>query len=429
MDDMDDRDDRLLLSDSSEASEVESDGPRIYSVRELNSAAKNVLGSNFSDVWVAGEVSDLSRPSSGHFYFSLKDEEATIRAVLWRSSASRLPFQIEDGQQLVCRGKIDLYVVRGSYQLVVNHAEPKGVGGLQLAFEQRKRQLAAEGLFDEEHKQSPPWLPRKIAFVTSPSGAAIRDFLEVIRRRWSNVHVVVIPARVQGTEASGEIAAGIRTANRLTDPPDLLVVGRGGGSMEDLWCFNEEEVVRAIFDSAIPVISAVGHEIDVTLSDLVADRRALTPSEAAELAVPLEADVRGVLEGAQQRLVSTLQSRVLRARQQLKTLASRPVLKRPEELIEQRARLVDDWDERLKRAMHDQIGRGKEKVALATAGLNALSPLGVLQRGYSITQDASGNVIQKVDDVQAGQKMITRVMGGKIYSTVQSREEIEGSES
>ncbi len=421
--------DRFLFRDSDEQDIPIPAPPQILSVSQLNTAAKDLLGAAFSDIWVSGEVSDLSRPSSGHLYFSLKDEEATIRAVLWRNSASRLPFQIEDGQQLVCRGKIDLYVVRGSYQLVVNHAEPKGVGGLQLAFEQRKRQLAAEGLFDEEHKQSTPWLPRKIAFVTSPSGAAIRDFLEVLRRRWNNVHVVVIPTRVQGSEASGEIAAGIRTANRLADPPDLLVVGRGGGSMEDLWCFNEEEVVRAIFDSAIPVISAVGHEIDVTLSDLVADRRALTPSEAAELAVPLEADVRGVLDGAQQRLVSTLQSRVLRARQQLKTLASRPVLKRPEELIEQRARLVDDWDQKLKRAMHDQIGRGQEKVALATAGLNALSPLGVLQRGYSITQDASGNVIQKVDDVHAGQEMVTRVMGGKIYSTVQSREEIEGSES
>lgn len=421
--------DRFLFRDSDEQDIPIPAPPQILSVSQLNTAAKDLLGAAFSDIWVSGEVSDLSRPSSGHLYFSLKDEEATIRAVLWRNSASRLPFQIEDGQQLVCRGKIDLYVVRGSYQLVVNHAEPKGVGGLQLAFEQRKRQLAAEGLFDEEHKQSTPWLPRKIAFVTSPSGAAIRDFLEVLRRRWNNVHVVVIPTRVQGAEASGEIAAGIRTANRLADPPDLLVVGRGGGSMEDLWCFNEEEVVRAIFDSAIPVISAVGHEIDVTLSDLVADRRALTPSEAAELAVPLEADVRGVLDGAQQRLVSTLQSRVLRARQQLKTLASRPVLKRPEELIEQRARLVDDWDQKLKRAMHDQIGRGQEKVALATAGLNALSPLGVLQRGYSITQDASGNVIQKVDDVHAGQEMVTRVMGGKIYSTVQSREEIEGSES
>jgi len=421
--------DRFLFRDSDEQDIPIPDPPQILSVSQLNTAAKDLLGAAFSDIWVSGEVSDLSRPSSGHLYFSLKDEEATIRAVLWRNSASRLPFQIEDGQQLVCRGKIDLYVVRGSYQLVVNHAEPKGVGGLQLAFEQRKRQLAAEGLFDEEHKQSTPWLPRKIAFVTSPSGAAIRDFLEVLRRRWNNVHVVVIPTRVQGAEASGEIAAGIRTANRLADPPDLLVVGRGGGSMEDLWCFNEEEVVRAIFGSAIPVISAVGHEIDVTLSDLVADRRALTPSEAAELAVPLEADVRGVLDGAQQRLVSTLQSRVLRARQQLKTLASRPVLKRPEELIEQRARLVDDWDQKLKRAMHDQIGRGQEKVALATAGLNALSPLGVLQRGYSITQDASGNVIQKVDDVQAGQEMVTRVMGGKIYSTVQSREETESSES
>ena len=411
-------DERTLFSETANA-------PQVLTVSELNTAAKDVLGATFDDVWVAGEVSDLSRPSSGHLYFSLKDEEATIRAVIWRSTASRMPFQIEDGQQLICRGKIDLYVVRGSYQLVVKQAEPQGVGSLQLAFEQLKRKLSEEGLFAEEHKQPAPWLPRKIAFVTSPSGAAIRDFLEVTRRRWSNVHVVVIPARVQGQQAAGEIAAGVRTANALTDPPDLLVVGRGGGSMEDLWCFNEEEVVRAIFESEIPVISAVGHEIDVTLSDLVADRRALTPTEAAELAVPAEAEIAGMLEAIQQRMVSTLQSRVLRARQQLQTLDSRPVLKRPEEIVEQRARIVDEWEQRLSRAMQDVIQRGKEKVAVAAVGLNALSPLSVLERGYSVTQDQDGQVLVDIQQLQIGQEMVSRLFNGRVISVVQSTEQIE----
>ena len=411
-------DERTLFSEAANA-------PQVLTVSQLNTAAKDVLGATFDDVWVAGEVSDLSRPSSGHLYFSLKDEEATIRAVIWRSTASRMPFQIEDGQQLICRGKIDLYIVRGSYQLVVKQAEPQGVGSLQLAFEQLKRKLSEEGLFAEEHKQPAPWLPRKIAFVTSPSGAAIRDFLEVTRRRWSNVHVVVIPARVQGQQAAGEIAAGIRTANALTDPPDLLVVGRGGGSMEDLWCFNEEEVVRAIFESEIPVISAVGHEIDVTLSDLVADRRALTPTEAAELAVPAEAEIAGMLEAIQQRMVSTLQSRVLRARQQLQTLDSRPVLKRPEEIVEQRARIVDEWEQRLSRAMQDVIQRGKEKVAVAAAGLNALSPLSVLERGYSVTQDQDGQVLVDIQQLQIGQEMVSRLFNGRVISVVQSTEQIE----
>ena len=411
-------DERTLFSEAANA-------PQVLTVSELNTAAKDVLGATFDDVWVAGEVSDLSRPSSGHLYFSLKDEEATIRAVIWRSTASRMPFQIEDGQQLICRGKIDLYVVRGSYQLVVKQAEPQGVGSLQLAFEQLKRKLSEEGLFAEDHKQPAPWLPRKIAFVTSPSGAAIRDFLEVTRRRWSNVHVVVIPARVQGQQAAGEIAAGVRTANALTDPPDLLVVGRGGGSMEDLWCFNEEEVVRAIFESEIPVISAVGHEIDVTLSDLVADRRALTPTEAAELAVPAEAEIAGMLEAIQQRMVSTLQSRVLRARQQLQTLDSRPVLKRPEEIVEQRARIVDEWEQRLSRAMQDVIQRGKEKVAVAAVGLNALSPLSVLERGYSVTQDQDGQVLVDIQQLQIGQEMVSRLFNGRVISVVQSTEQIE----
>ncbi len=418
-----------LFPDSLPEDNQDPDAPQILSVSELNTAAKDLLGAAFGDIWVAGEISDLSRPSSGHLYFNLKDENASIRAVAWRSTAARLPFQLEDGQQLVCRGKIDLYVVRGSYQLVVSHAEPQGVGSLQLAFEQLKRELSSAGIFDDEHKQALPWLPRKIAFVTSPTGAAIRDFLEVIRRRWSQVHVMVIPARVQGPGASAEIAAGIRTANALTDAPDLLVVGRGGGSLEDLWCFNEEEVVRAIFASEIPVLSAVGHEIDVTLADLVADRRALTPSEAAELAVPQEEEVRSLLEAVQQRMLSTLQNRVHQARQQLKTLASRPVLKRPHELIEQRARQVDDYEQKLTRAVQDTLGRGKEKLALAAAGLNAMSPLGVLQRGYSVTQDQNGQIIREIGAVQTGDVLVTRLADGRIHSTATATESDTNNEA
>ena len=253
-----------ISGSESSASEPAAEQPDVLSVSELNTLAKDVLAERFSKVWVAGEVSDLSRPASGHLYFSLKDDQATIRAVIWRNTAQRLPFDLEDGQQILCCGKIDLYVVRGSYQLVVNQVESQGQGTLQQAFEQLRRNLEAEGLFAPELKKPIPWISKRIAFVTSPTGAAIRDFLEVVRRRWSNVNVVVVPVRVQGTTAASEIANGIHLANQMQPPPDLIVTGRGGGSMEDLWCFNDEQVVRAIFNCSIPVISAVGHEIDVT---------------------------------------------------------------------------------------------------------------------------------------------------------------------
>jgi exodeoxyribonuclease VII large subunit len=411
-----------ISGSESSASEPAAEQPDVLSVSELNTLAKDVLAERFSKVWVAGEVSDLSRPASGHLYFSLKDDQATIRAVIWRNTAQRLPFDLEDGQQILCCGKIDLYVVRGSYQLVVNQVESQGQGTLQQAFEQLRRNLEAEGLFAPELKKPIPWISKRIAFVTSPTGAAIRDFLEVVRRRWSNVNVVVVPVRVQGTTAASEIANGIHLANQMQPPPDLIVTGRGGGSMEDLWCFNDEQVVRAIFNCSIPVISAVGHEIDVTLSDLVADRRALTPSEAGEIAVPQESEVRNNLMVLRQRLVALLQARLDSARQRLKLLRSRPVLTNPYEGLHLRARAVDDLEKKLVRAIELALQQGHEQVSMMAARLSALSPLEVLQRGYSVTQSSEATVVRSVTDIQIGQELLTQLANGKFTSIVESLE-------
>ncbi len=243
-------------------------------VSQLTAQIKGLVEESFPGVWVTGEVSNFSRPQSGHCYFTLKDDKAQIRAVMWRGTATKLNFDPTDGLDLVCHGRLDVYAPRGSYQLVIDQAYPKGVGALESALRQLREKLEREGLFDPSRKRPLPKFPRRIAFVTSPTGAAIRDFLEVLRRRWAGVEVLVVPARVQGEGAAAEIAAGIQLANRIRPSIDVLVVGRGGGSLEDLWAFNEEVVVRAVAASQIPTVSGVGHEIDVSLSDLAADVRA-----------------------------------------------------------------------------------------------------------------------------------------------------------
>jgi exodeoxyribonuclease VII large subunit len=278
----------------------EKDARRPLTVSELTERIQFTLEGAFATVWVVGEITDLSRPQSGHIYLSLKDAGARLPAVVWRSVAGKLDFDPKDGQEVICQGDISVYPPHGKYQLVIRRMEPRGLGALQLALKKLHAKLAAEGLFDPVHKKPLPRFPRQIAFVTSPTGAAIRDFLEVLRRRWQAVHVWVVPVRVQGEGAAREIAEAVRLVNRLATPPDVCIVGRGGGSPEDLWCFNEEEVVRAIFASRVPVVSAVGHEIDITLSDLAADLRALTPSEAAERVVPSGDDVRRALDSLRQ---------------------------------------------------------------------------------------------------------------------------------
>src|SRR5437763_634675 len=302
-------------------------------VAQLTAQIKNTLEGEFLSVWVVGEISNYSRPQSGHAYFTLKDDQAQIRAVMWRTAAARLKFDLADGLDVVCHGHIDVYAPRGSYQLVVDELQPKGVGALELALRKLREKLAAEGLFDAARKRKLPAFPRRVAFVTSPSGAAIHDFLQVLRRRWRGVDVLVIPGRVQGEGSAKEIVAGIRMANRISPRPDVLIVGRGGGSLEDLWSFNEEPVVRAIAASKIPTVSAVGHEIDVTLADLAADVRALTPSEAAERVIPSAEELIARINILQRRMRSMLAQRATAARRHVEQLARSRVLRNPRAII------------------------------------------------------------------------------------------------
>lgn len=396
-------------------------GPRVISVSELTALIQGTLESAFHSVWVGGEVSEVSRPHSGHVYFTLKDAQAQIRGVIWRSAAQRIKFKLEEGQQVVCHGDLDVYPPRGTYQLVVRQVEPQGVGALQLAFKQLQQRLAAEGLFDPIHKKPLPAFPRRVGFVTSPTGAAVRDFLEVAARRFRGVEILVIPARVQGECAADEIVRGIELANRLVPPLDVLVVGRGGGSLEDLWCFNEESVVRAIFASRLPVVSAVGHEIDVTLSDLVADVRALTPSEAAERIIPSADELTARLMQIQRRLVGNLRGRATAARRQVEQLAKSRVLRNPKTLIYDLAHRLDELDALATRAIRRRLTAASDRLGATSARLDSLSPLAVLARGYSVTTRASGEIVRDANQVEPGETIHTRLSKGEVTSRVENR--------
>lgn len=393
----------------------------IQSVSELTAQLKATLEGAFPSVWVAGEISNFSRPQSGHCYLTLKDGDAQLRAVLWRTTAARLDFELHDGLEIICQGGIDLYAPRGSYQLVIRKALPKGLGALELALRKLKEKLQAEGLFDPARKRPLNRFPHTVAFVTSPTGAAIHDFLQVLRRRWRGTHVLVVPARVQGVGAAEEIAAAIRQANRL--PIDTLVVGRGGGSLEDLWAFNEEAVVRAVAESQIPVVSAVGHEIDVTLCDLAADVRALTPSEAAELVVPSTEDIQAALRGSRQRLVTALNRRAAAARERYQWLASHGVFAKPYAQVHDLTRRLDELGCRAERAVQHRLDRSRTRVESTAARLESLSPLAVLGRGYSLTYREGGQqLLRSADQVQPGEAIATKLQQGTIRSRVESVE-------
>ncbi|MGE3778312.1 MAG: exodeoxyribonuclease VII large subunit [Pirellulaceae bacterium] len=400
--------------------------PPVLTVGELTRLVKDTLHEAFAGVWVSGELSDVSRPQSGHVYFTLKDAEAQIRGVIWRSVASRFPFALEEGLEVLCCGDIDVYPPRGTYQLIVRQLEPRGVGGLQLAFRQLQQRLAAEGLFDSRHKQPLPRIPRRIGFVTSPTGAAVRDFLESLRNRWSPVEVLIIPARVQGEGAADEIVRGIRWANRLQPPLDVLVVGRGGGSLEDLWCFNEERVVRAIFASRVPVVSAVGHEIDVTLSDLVADERALTPTDAAHRIVPSRDEVRAGLQHVRQRLVALLRARAATARARLAAFATHRVFRRPLDRVRERIERLDEYELRAQRALRVRCAQSAERLRGVANQLESLSPLAVLARGYSVTaRTADGMLVTDAEQLHAGDRLVTRFARGSAVSRIEQADDIQ----
>jgi exodeoxyribonuclease VII large subunit len=393
----------------------------VLSVGELTDQIKGLVEGTFSGVWVSGEISNLSRPQSGHYYLTLKDDRAQLRAVVWRTAAARLRFELEDGLEVICQGDLDVYAPRGSYQLVVRQIEPKGIGALELALRKLRERLAAEGLFDAARKRSLPRFPQRIAFVTSPTGAAIRDFLEVLRRRWRGAHVLVVPTRVQGEGVSREIAAAIDAVNRLPLAIDCLVVGRGGGSLEDLWAFNEEPVVRAIHASRIPVISAVGHEIDVTLSDLVADLRALTPSEAAERVAPAAEELSAALAVCRRRMTGALRGMAASARGRLEAIRARRAFRRPFDRVHDLLQRLDEISLRTGRHIRRRVQQSEHRLGAMAARLESLSPLAVLGRGYSLTRRTSdGRLVLDARELAVGQQITTRFASGEATSRVQS---------
>jgi exodeoxyribonuclease VII large subunit len=405
-------------------------GVKVLTIGELTRAIKGMLEETHANVWVEGEVSNLSRPSSyGHQYLTLKDDEAPLKAVLYRAIALRMRFDLRDGMRVIVRGRLTLYMPRGEYQLLIEEIQPKGIGPLELAFRQLKEKLSLKGYFDPKRKRKPPRIPRRIVLVTSPSGSAVRDMLEILSRRWPAAEVWICPVHVQGEGAAAEVAEAIGALNRLAvggRTIDVLVVGRGGGSLEDLWTFNEECVARAIFHSRIPVVTGIGHEDDLTIADMVADLRALTPSEAAEKIVPDRAAVLDWLTGLESRFRTDLRRRLETARSSLAELARRPCLRRPLERIRQEEEHLDDWNERLQRAMQRRVEQLHEQLKGRAARLESLSPLNVLARGYSLTrkQDEAA-MLHDAEQVQAGERLVTRLQHGEIISRV---EETRGGE-
>ncbi len=437
---------------------------KVLTVSQLTAGMKDLLESHFDEVWVEGEISNLRRPPSGHIYFTLKDETSQIRAVIFKMQGRYLRFDLEDGQHVICWGRVGIYERRGEYQLILDYVEPKGIGSLQLAFEQLKARLAEEGLFDEGRKRPLPLLPRRIGIVTSPTGAAIRDMLNIVRRRFENIEVVLYPVKVQGEGAAEEIAQGIGYLGEKGEV-DVIIVGRGGGSLEDLWAFNEEVVARAIFRSPVPIVSAVGHETDFTIADFVADLRAPTPSAAAELVVRDKREIVRLIGALAERMVREVDRLFARKREEVKGFEGR--IRDPRRRMEElRLRLDEYWGRlataarrtwresrgRVERVSHllfaqdpahtiaslrDTLGQrtkgmmggiqgllsakrsGWEK---ATARLDAMSPLATLQRGYSIARRLpDGVILRDAGEVEVQGKVAVRLHRGEIVCRVEEK--------
>lgn len=390
---------------------------RPCSVSELTQRLALLVAEEFSQVWVEGEVSGVRHSEAGHVYFTLKDNQAQVGSIIWRSTAQRVRFKLEQGLQVEVRGRLEVYPQRGQYSLIVDQIRPKGVGALELAFQQMKEELARLGWFAEERKRALPRFPRRVGIVTSLNGAALQDLLRHLLPRWPLAEVWVAGVAVQGEGAAQQIAEAIGLMNRVEPRVDVLIVGRGGGSLEDLWAFNEREVAAAIFQSQIPVISAVGHETDFTIADFVADRRAPTPTAAASLAVPDQQEVRRWLEQYRADLDAAMSSRLDVARQRLERLADRPCLRDPWALLRPGQQQVALLSQRLGEAWRANWRDWEHGLARLAGQLEALSPLKVLGRGYSVTQvAASGEIVRTPAQAPPGTLLRTRLAEGDLWS-------------
>ena len=396
----------------------------IFSVTEVNELVKLLLDNEpmLSGICVRGEISNYKMYPSGHHYFSLKDPTGAIRCVMFKGQALRLRFRPENGMKVLVTGRVSVFPRDGAYQLYCDTMTPEGAGDLALAFEQLKEQLYKEGLFDEAHKKPLPQFPERIAVVTSSAGAAVHDMIRILRRRYPLAKVILLPVRVQGAEAPPEIAGAIRYADKWKIG-DVIITGRGGGSMEDLWAFNDERVARAIYDSEIPVISAVGHEPDVAISDFVADRRASTPSNAAEIAVPDMAELLRALQGSRERMAQSLLHGLPRQEERLADFEKKRVLTDPTAFLADRRLYLDHVVHRLAAAERDCVAGENRRFAAAAAALDALSPLKVLARGYAVAQNGEGTVLKSAADVAAGEHIRVRLAQGSLQCDVVDKED------
>ena len=397
---------------------------QVFSITQINEYIRGQMDQDrlLNQLAVRGEISNYKLYPSGHHYFTLKDENAALKCVMFKSNAARLRLRPENGMKIIAMGRITVYPRDGAFQLYCSGLTVDGVGDLYAAFEQLKKKLAAEGLFSPEHKKPLPPYPGTIGIITSSAGAAIHDMLRILNKRYPLTQVRLLPVRVQGVEAPGEIAAAIRYANHY-HLADLLIVGRGGGSMEDLWAFNDEGVAHAIYDSNIPIISAVGHEPDVTISDYVADLRAATPSNAAELAVPDQAALLQSMDSAASAMASYLARQLRSSRQRLATLSRSPALMSPTGYLNQRRTNLEHLKTRLIAAQSQQLQRRRQRFVGCTAKLDAMSPLKVLTRGYSIVQQQDGSILRSVSQTEPGREIQVKLTDGSLNAVVSSIQE------
>ncbi|MBO4420162.1 MAG: exodeoxyribonuclease VII large subunit [Oscillospiraceae bacterium] len=399
---------------------------QIFSVTQLNNLIKAAFDNvpALQNVCVRGEISNYKLYSSGHHYFTLKDAEGSLRCVMFKGNAMSLRFKPQNGMSVLAVGKVSVFLRDGAYQLYCSRLIPDGAGDLQMAFDQRKQRLFEEGLFDQAHKKTLPNYPHRIGVVTSPAGAAVHDMLRILGKRYPLTKVILLPVRVQGEAAAGEIARAIAYANREA-LCDLLIVGRGGGSVEDLWAFNEEPVARAIYASEIPVISAVGHEPDVTISDFVADLRAATPSNAAELAVPDQEELRAQLSALQKQLAAALQRKAQLARSRLDALRSSPALKDPETLIRDRRQYLDVALHELVNAQNNLVHTQRNELTRLAASLDAMSPLKVLSRGYATVADEQGSLVTSAAAALGKESLLISFRDGTVRTAVEGEHNAE----